>query len=105
MFEEIKKQFDKVMKKSGMEWVAETDKERFEGLMEKGGMAELEKSVIYIAKLPSRLNPDMEPVIMKFTSRKERSDWYNDQGKKLEETFGIKIEMPAEPVPGEIDKK
>ena len=101
MFEEIKKKFDKTMKDSGLEWLAKTDKEKFDELIKRENIADLNKSIVYTAECPSWENPDIGPTIIKFNSKKERKEWYENQGKEIENMFGIKIEMPEDPVPNE----
>lgn len=106
MPEEINKKFNEIMKNAGMEQMTKTNQERFGELMEKGGVADLDKPVVYIAKCPHWQDPSLEPTIIKFNSRKERDEWYKSQGVKIEETFDIKLEMPENPVPNDdFDKK
>lgn len=99
MFEDIEKKFKKTMKDLGMEWESKTDREKFKDLIKRENMADLDKPVYYVAECPSWENPDIGPTIIKFNSKKERSEWYESQGKEVEHMFGIKIEMPEDPVP------
>ncbi len=70
--------------------------EKFKKIMEKEEMAELTKSLIYIAQIRYP-NPEHPTIIGKFKTKEERDKWYKEQGSAWEDAAQKSIEFTESP--------